>query len=67
MPCFQCELPEILEATRPPDPEMVDLIEQAFLEGQIDGEAMMLACLWLEISAGSFDKAVVRQFPKLDP
>jgi len=28
------ELPEL---SRPPDPELVDLIEPAFLEGQIDG------------------------------
>jgi len=38
MPCLQCELPKILEETRPPDPELVDLIEQAFIEGQIDSQ-----------------------------
>ena len=43
MPCIQCELPEILEATRPPDPEMVDLIEKAFLEGHIDSQKAELA------------------------
>ena len=47
MPCFQCELPEILEATRPPDPELVGLIEQAFLEGQIDSQKADLAYLSL--------------------
>ena len=31
----------------PPDEEMVDLIEWAFLEGQIDGEESDLAYLWL--------------------
>jgi len=35
--CIHCELPNLLQASRPPDPELVDLIEQAFLEGQIDG------------------------------
>ena len=30
-------LSEILELSRPPDPEIVDLIQQAFLDGQIDG------------------------------
>ena len=31
----------------PPDEAMVDLIEWAFLEGQIDGKEMNLACLLL--------------------
>ena len=31
----------------PPDEEMVDLIEWAFLEGQIDGVKADLAYLWL--------------------
>ena len=48
MPCFQCELPEILDATRPPDPELVDLIEQAFLEGQIDSQKADLAYFWIQ-------------------
>ena len=42
------DLSELLELTRPPDPELVDLIEPAFLEGQIDGQKADLACLWLE-------------------
>ncbi len=33
---MSCNLFELLERTRPPDPELVDLIERAFLEGQID-------------------------------
>ncbi len=48
MPCLQCDLSEILEQTRPPDPELVDLIEQAYLEGDIDGKTQELAYLWLE-------------------
>ncbi len=48
MPCRKCELPYLLEVSRPPDPELVDLIEQAFLEGQINGEAQGLAYLWIE-------------------
>ncbi len=47
MPCLQCALPEILEQTRPPDPELVDLIEQAFIEGQIDGRTADLAYTYL--------------------
>ena len=42
------DLSELLEQTRPPDTELVDLIEQAFLEGQIDGKKADLACLWLQ-------------------
>jgi len=29
MPCIHCDLPELLELVRPPDPDLVDLIEQA--------------------------------------
>jgi hypothetical protein len=36
MSCLHCELPILLEASMPPDEELVDLIEAAFLEGQID-------------------------------
>ena len=36
---MSCDLSELLEQTRPPDPELVDLIEQAFLEGQISSQA----------------------------
>jgi len=47
MSCVHCNLSELLEQTRPPDPELVDLIEQVFIEGQIDGQKADLACLWL--------------------
>ncbi len=43
MYCVQCDLPDLLEVSRPPDPEFVDLIEQAFLDGQIDSERAELA------------------------
>ena len=44
---MSCDLSEILERTRPPDHELVDLIEQAFLGGQIDGLRADLAYLCL--------------------
>ena len=47
MPCIRCELPHLLEVSRPPDPELVDLIEQAFIEGQLDSQKADLAYLWL--------------------
>ena len=47
MPCLHCDLPSLLEASRPPDEELVDLIEWAFLDGQIDGLKADLAYLWL--------------------
>ncbi len=47
MPCLKCDLPYLLEASRPPDPELVDLIEQAFIEGQIDSQKADLAYLCL--------------------
>ncbi len=50
MSCLQCDLPELLELTRPRDPELVDLIEKAFLEGVIDGETQELAYLWLGVN-----------------
>ncbi len=50
MSCLQRDLSEILEQTRPPDPDLVDLIEQAFLEGQIDCETQELAYTWLEVN-----------------
>ena len=31
------------------DEDFLDLIDQAFLDGQIDGETMVLACIWLEV------------------
>ena len=47
MSCLHCDLSELLEQTRPPDPELVDLIEQAFVQGQIDSKRAELAYLWL--------------------
>ena len=47
MSCLDCDLSELLEQTRPPDTELVDLIELAFLGGQIDGQKADLAYLWL--------------------
>jgi len=47
MLCLHCDLSEILEQTRPPDPELADLIEHAFIEGQIDSQAAELAYIWL--------------------
>jgi hypothetical protein len=38
---------ELLEASRPVDEEMVDLIEVAFLEGQVTGLSADLACYHL--------------------
>ncbi len=43
MLCLKCELPHLLEVSRPPDPELIDLIKQAFLEGQIDSRKADLA------------------------
>ena len=49
-------MPKMLEASRPPDPELVDLIEKAFIGGQIDSEEAELAYFWIQansvISAG---------------
>ena len=47
MSCLQCDLSEILEQTKPPDPELVDLIEKAFIQGQIDSRTADLTYLWL--------------------
>jgi hypothetical protein len=38
---------ELLKAAMPPDDDFVDLIEKAFLDGQIDGGRANLAYLWL--------------------
>ncbi len=52
MACFKCELPDLVEASRPPDPDLIDLIEQAFIEGQIDSEkaGLAYACLMLDLT-----------------
>ena len=41
------DLSELLERARPSGPELIDLIEQAYLEGQIDGKKADQAYLWL--------------------
>jgi hypothetical protein len=48
MRCLTCNLPELLEASMPPDEDMVDFIEWAFLEGQIDGIVMAVSLAWLQ-------------------
>ena len=50
MPCLNCELPHLLELSRPPDHELVDLIEQAFIEGQIDGQKAELAYAYMRLN-----------------
>ena len=52
MICLDCDLAELLEQTMPPDEDMVDLIELAFLEGQINGLKTDLAYFWLEANKG---------------
>ena len=54
MSCLYCALPDPLEASMPPDPEPVDLIEWAFLDGQIDGRTADLAYTWLVASRPEF-------------
>ena len=41
---------EFLRAAMPPDEDMVDLIEQAFLEGQINADESDLAYLYLMLN-----------------
>ena len=38
----------LLAETVPPDTDLADLIEWAFLDNQIDGETQVLAFAWLE-------------------
>ena len=38
----------LLAETAPPDDDLADLIEWAFLDKQIDGETQVLAFAWLE-------------------
>lgn len=52
---FSANYPEILLLPGIPtihadcmDEEFLDLIDQAFLDGQTDGETMVLACIWLQ-------------------
>ena len=72
MPCLQSELPILLEASKPHDPELVDLIERPFLEEQIDGQKTDFAFQWLwmhecgskiaQVSAYHRSAFVVRNF-----
>ena len=41
-----CNLPDLLEATMPPDPELAELIEPAYLDCPIDGQTGDLAYAW---------------------
>jgi len=52
MDCPHCGLSELLEQTWPPNPELVDLIEKAFLERQIDCLAADLAYLLILAKKG---------------
>jgi hypothetical protein len=52
MSCLHCDLSEILELARPPGPDLVDLIGQAFVDGLIDGQKADLAYLWLMAEKG---------------
>ena len=47
MICLQCNLTELMLVSMPPDADLVDLIEGAFLAAQIDSQAADLAYLWL--------------------
>ena len=48
MKCLHYDLSEILEQSRPPDPELVNLIELAFLDSQIDNQKAERAYLWIQ-------------------
>ena len=52
--CLHSDLSKILELARPPDPDLVDLIEQALLLGQIDGQRADFAYLWLGLNSQVF-------------
>ena len=39
---------ELIQAAVLPDDDLADLIEAAFLDGQINGETLTLAIAWLE-------------------
>jgi len=43
MICLQCDLPKLMLLSMPPDADLVDLIERAFLAGQIDSQTAALA------------------------
>ena len=50
MTCLQCELPNLLLESRPPDTELVGLIEREFLEGQIDSQKADSAYAYLSLN-----------------
>jgi hypothetical protein len=54
MSCSHDQLIDLIELSRPPDDELVDLIECAFLEGQIVGLKADLAYSWLLVSRAGF-------------
>ena len=58
MSCHNDTLPRLLAESMPPDPELVDLIEQAFIDGQIDSQVADLAYLCIlpvfRAKAGTF-------------
>ena len=55
----------LLEASRPPEEEMVDLIEWAFLQGQINGVKADLAYLWLrQHESAAYFAQIGTQFTK---
>ncbi len=53
MSCLQCDLPELLRLSMPPEPELVNLIEQAFIDGQIDSQKAELAYTYLRLETGN--------------
>ena len=57
-------LSELLELTRPPDSELVDLIDWASLEGQNDGQKAELACLELAQISGFRARVFNQPLPK---
>jgi hypothetical protein len=48
MRCFACEIDDLADVCVRPDEDMLDLIEQAFLDARIDGETLSLAFAWVE-------------------
>ena len=43
-----CALPDLLALSMPEESDLLDLIEWAFLDRQIDGETLSLAFAWVE-------------------
>ena len=48
--CINLNIESLLLDSVPPDDDFLDLIEQAFLEGQIDGKSEDLASAWLRVN-----------------